>query len=110
MILRIQKKPGFILVHAPNGEVFPVTISEDRSESQICEETGRAVLEILGDDSQPEEVRAPIPTQRAEGSEVPIPEGASESEAHFRRALESMMPGSSKALTWLQGIQGSSDD
>lgn len=108
MILRIHKQPGFLMIHAPDGSIRPVAVTETTPQAidEVCMKLGREIIELLSDETQPEQTAAPAsePAQTASEDDLEVPPGATESEVHLRRAMESMLPGSSKALTWLQSL------
>jgi len=114
---RIQKKTGSILVIAPDQTIYSVEAESD--EAAMAAKLGGHVLKILSDPDQPEEIPIGVNgetmqpmTGRPTGMNDPrgdYPEDAGAAEVHFRRAIDSVVPGGSKVLSWLQELSGSDD-
>ena len=103
---RTQKKTGSIVVEAPDGTLF--AIDADPNEAKVCERLGRAVLQILSDPDQPQTIMAPADPTNGNDPRGDYPPDASPGELHLRRAVDSVVPGASRVLSWLQELN--SDD
>ena len=109
--VKIQKN-GTVVIAAPDGSVFTFELDTsgktgDETPQKAGEKTlqkiGRTVLEILSDPEQPQvqvqQVATRAPAAQAENVET-----------HLRRGLDSILPGASGIIDFLQDISVNGPD
>jgi hypothetical protein len=113
--VRLQKN-GTLVLRAPDDSVYAFTLDPKKANDGTLASIGKTVLEIVLDPDQPEAVIVP-----PRGVHQPHPGGDARGyggaagggvdlETHVRAGLDSMFPGASRALDFLQALSGNAED
>ena len=109
MLLEIrQQKNGTVVLRAPDDTLYMFEIGAKTEPAEaLLQRLGRTILEILNDKDQPESV-----TMAGVVHQGPRAFDGAGLERNVRGVLESVVPGGSKLLDFLQGAsyQGDKDD
>ena len=105
--VRVQKN-STVLLRAPDDSFYPFEIDPKAPDEKVLAKIGKTVLEILADPEMPEAVITPAggAHQAAGGA------GATggDLEHHVRAAADSVVPGASRLLDFLQAISSDPDE
>jgi hypothetical protein len=106
MLLEIrQQKNGTIVLRAPDDTVYAFDLDKDKEPpEQTLQKIGRTLLEILDDPEMPEAVVSGPEVSQGTGFD------GKKVEDNVRRTLDSVVPGGSKILDFLQGISGGDEE
>lgn len=106
--VRLQKN-GSVLIHAPDDSFYPFNIDPKQPDEKVLANIGRTVLEILADPDMPEPVITPAAgAHQASGGAGAF--GGGGVEANVRNLADSIVPGGSRILDFLQAISSDPDE
>jgi hypothetical protein len=107
MLLEVrQQKNGTIVLRAPNGDVHTARLDSPDKEAgaELLQGIGRAILEFLDDPDMPEATVVNPEVVQGDGEERSAKKVGSGLEERVRAAADSIVPGGSRILDFLQGM------